>query len=83
LLYPAWQPLFPNFRNNSNSDYQKSSLTYISEYRNKSYRLSKIHDRRSRDLPRNAQVAEVEVDDPMALEQGEKIVACARSATIP
>jgi hypothetical protein len=43
--------------------------------RNRSYRLSKIHDRRSRDLPRDAQVAEVEVDDPMALEQGEKIVA--------
>jgi GcrA cell cycle regulator len=32
LRYPAWQPLFPNFRNNSNSDYQKSSLTLISEY---------------------------------------------------
>jgi hypothetical protein len=43
--------------------------------RNRSCRLSKIHDRRSRDLPRNAQVAEVEVDDPMALEQGEKIIA--------
>jgi hypothetical protein len=43
--------------------------------RNRSYRLSKIHDRRSQDLPRNAQVAEVEVDDPLALEPGEKIVA--------
>jgi hypothetical protein len=43
--------------------------------RNRSHRLSKIHDRRSRDLPRNAQVAEVEVDDPLALEPGEKIVA--------
>jgi hypothetical protein len=43
--------------------------------RNRSYRLSKIHDRRSHDLPHNAQVAEVEVDDPMALEPGEKIVA--------
>ena len=39
--------------------------------RNKSYRLAKIHDRRSRDLPRNAEVAEVEVDNPLALEPGE------------
>jgi hypothetical protein len=43
--------------------------------RKRSCRLSKIHDRRSHDLPRGAQVAEVEVDDPMALEPGEKIVA--------
>jgi hypothetical protein len=35
----------------------------------------KVHDRRSRDLPRNAEVAAVEVDDPLALEPGEKIVA--------
>jgi hypothetical protein len=37
-------------------------------------KLAKIHDRRSRDLPRNAEVAAVEVDDPLALEPGEKIV---------
>ena len=43
--------------------------------RNKSYRLAKVHDRRSRDLPLNAEVAAVEVDDPLALEPGEKIVA--------
>jgi hypothetical protein len=43
--------------------------------RNKSYRLAKAHDRRSRDLPRNAEVAAIEVDDPLALEPGEKIVA--------
>jgi len=43
--------------------------------RNKSYRLAKLHDRRSRDLPLNAEVAAVEVDDPLALEPGEKIVA--------
>lgn len=43
--------------------------------RNKSRRLAKVHDRRSRDLPRNAEVAPVEVDDPLALETGEKIVA--------
>jgi hypothetical protein len=34
--------------------------------RNKSHRLTKVHDRRSRDLPRNAEVAAVEVDDPLA-----------------
>jgi len=42
--------------------------------RNKQQKLAKIHDRRSRDLPRNAEVAAVEVDDPLALEPGEKIV---------
>jgi hypothetical protein len=43
--------------------------------RNRSNRPTKIHDRRSRDLPRNAEVAEVEVDNPLGLEPGEKIVA--------
>lgn len=43
--------------------------------RNKSYRLAGIHDRRSRELPFNAEVAEVEVDNPLALDPGEKIVA--------
>ena len=42
--------------------------------RNKSYRISKNHDRRAGDLPRNAEVVAVEVDDPLALEPGEKIV---------
>jgi hypothetical protein len=42
--------------------------------RNKSSRSGKVHDRRSQDLPRNAEVAAVEVDDPLALEPGEKIV---------
>ena len=42
--------------------------------RNKQHRLTKVHDRRSTDLPRNAEVAAVEVDDPLALEPGEKIV---------
>ena len=41
----------------------------------KSHRLSKVYDRRSRDLPLNAEVASVEVDDPLAIEPGEKIVA--------
>ena len=43
--------------------------------RNKSYRLAKIHDRRAQDLPRNAEVATVEIDDPYALRPGEKVVA--------
>jgi hypothetical protein len=43
--------------------------------RSKSYRLAKIHDRRSRDLPHNAEVASVEIDDPFGLETGDKIVA--------
>src|SRR5258707_11279610 len=42
--------------------------------RNKPYNPAKAHDRRSRDLLRNAEVATVEVDDPLALEPGEKIV---------
>src|SRR5258707_6264697 len=42
--------------------------------RNKPYRPAKVHDRRSRDLLRNAEVAAVEVDDPLALEPGDKIV---------
>jgi hypothetical protein len=37
--------------------------------RNKSYRISKTGD-----LPRNAEVIAVEIDDPLALEPGEKIV---------
>jgi len=43
--------------------------------RNKSRRQSKVHDRRSQDLPLHAEVASIEVDDPLALEPGEKIVA--------
>ena len=36
---------------------------------------TKIHDRRAQDLPRNAEVATVEIDNPLGLEPGEKIVA--------
>ena len=43
--------------------------------RNKSSRLAKLHDRRSHDLPRDAEVASVEVDNPLGVEPGEKIVA--------
>jgi hypothetical protein len=35
---------------------------------------AKVHDRRARDLLRNAEVAAVEVDDPLGLEPGDKIV---------
>jgi hypothetical protein len=35
---------------------------------------ARVHDRRSQDLPYNAEVAKVEVDDPLALEPGDKIV---------
>jgi hypothetical protein len=43
--------------------------------RSKSHRISKGYDRRACDLPRNAEVVAVEVDNPLALEPGEKIVA--------
>ncbi|WFU43462.1 hypothetical protein QA640_14025 [Bradyrhizobium sp. CB82] len=43
--------------------------------RSKTYRLGRIYDRRSRDLPPHAEVAEVEVDNPLGLDPGEKIVA--------
>jgi hypothetical protein len=42
--------------------------------RNKPYNPAKVHDRRALDLPPNAEVASVEVDDPFALEPGDKIV---------
>src|SRR5438445_13802906 len=43
--------------------------------RRKPHNPAKVHDRRSQDLLRNAEVATVEVDNPLALEPGEKIVA--------
>ncbi|MGY4472706.1 DUF6456 domain-containing protein [Bradyrhizobium sp. USDA 3364] len=43
--------------------------------RRKPYDPAVTHDRRSRDLPFNAEVATVEVDDPLALEPGDKVVA--------
>src|SRR6202140_321007 len=42
--------------------------------RNSQHKTAKVHDRRSNDLPRNAEVAAIEVDDPLGLEPGEKIV---------
>ena len=43
--------------------------------RRKPYNPVQVHDRRSRDLPLHAEVAAVEVDNPLALDPGEKIVA--------
>ena len=42
--------------------------------RKKPHNPAKIHDRRSRDLLRNAEVAAIEVDDPLGLDPGDKIV---------
>ena len=44
--------------------------------RKKPYDPAKAHDRRSRDLPRNAEVAAIEVDDPLALEPGDMQFIC-------
>jgi hypothetical protein len=43
--------------------------------RSRSRKATSAHDRRAQDLPLNAEVAAVEIDDPLALERGEKIVA--------
>jgi len=43
--------------------------------RNRSYKLAQIYDRRSREVPFNAEVAEVEIENPLALDPGEKIMA--------
>jgi hypothetical protein len=43
--------------------------------RRKAHDPSKAYDRRAQDLPLNAEVAPVEVDDPLALEPDEKIIA--------
>src|SRR5260221_11596766 len=42
--------------------------------RNRLQKAARIHDRRSRDLPRNPEAAPVEVEDPLGLEPGEKII---------
>jgi hypothetical protein len=43
--------------------------------RKKPHHPARAHDRRAQDLPYNAEVATVEVDDPLALEHGDKVVA--------
>src|SRR3954452_19210308 len=45
----------------------------VARAKRKQHTLAKGHDRRSKDLPRNAEVAPIEVDDPLAREAGEKI----------
>jgi hypothetical protein len=50
--------------------------------RRKPYDPAMAHDRRSRDLLRNAEVATVEVDNPLALEPARRSLPCVRSATI-
>src|SRR5580692_3361311 len=42
--------------------------------RNKPRKVSQVHDRRAQDLPRNAEVATVEIDNPLGLDPGDKIV---------
>jgi hypothetical protein len=53
---------------------QKEQSDMARARRKKPYNPAKIHDRRSRDLLRNAEVAAVEVDDPLGLDPGDKIV---------
>src|SRR6202166_4804626 len=53
----------------------KKKSTMSRAKRTRIRKSAKIHDRRAQDLPLNAQVAAVEIDDPLALEPGEKIVA--------
>jgi len=43
--------------------------------RQKAHDPSNAYDRRAQDLPLNAEVSAVEVDDPLGLEPGEKIIA--------
>ena len=50
--------------------------------RRRPYNPAATHDRKSRDLLRNAEVAIVEVDNPLALDPGEKIVALRSIETI-
>lgn len=51
--------------------------------RSKSSGLAKIYDRPFRDLPLNVEVAEVEIDNPLALDPGEKIIALRSIRTDP
>jgi hypothetical protein len=51
--------------------------------RKKPHDPAKAHDRRSRDLLRNAEVATVEVDNPLALDPGDKIVVLRSTRSDP
>lgn len=50
------------------------TMTETTVRRRKGKPYHPIHDRRAQDLLRNAQVAPIEVDDPMGLEPGDKIM---------
>ena len=58
----------------SNSNFAKEQSDMARAKRKKPHNPAKIHDRRSRDLLRNAEVAAIEVDDPLGLDPGDKIV---------
>jgi hypothetical protein len=47
ILISSMAPSFPNFRNDSNSDYQKSSLTLISEYQKLTASIRGVRQRQS------------------------------------
>ena len=51
--------------------------------RRKVYDPSKVYDRRAQDLPLNAEVAVVEVDDPFGAETGDKIVVLRSTRSDP
>src|SRR5437660_11820948 len=51
--------------------------------RRKAHDPSKAYDRRAQDLPLNAEVAAVEVEDPLGLEPGDKIVALRSTRSDP
>ena len=51
--------------------------------RGKPYDPTRAHDRRAQDLPLNAEVAPVEVDDPFGTEPGDKIVALRSTRSDP
>jgi hypothetical protein len=57
------------------SEKKRSLKTMPRARRSKPRNAVQLHDRRAQDLPLNAEVASVEIDDPSGLEAGEKIVA--------
>jgi hypothetical protein len=55
--------------------FAKRSFSTMPRARRKLRKANHAHDRRAQDLPLNAEVAAVEIDNPLGLEPGEKIVA--------
>src|SRR5258705_13842089 len=64
----------PGERRNQRFNHSAELSDMARAKRNNPHTPAKAHDRRSRDLPRNPQVPAIEVDDPSALQPGEKIV---------